>query len=822
MIRVSLASLRHRLLGLVAVFLVLAVGAVVVMLCASLASAGVRDRMPVGRFAGASAAVVAEQDYAAAGEQYPEKVRLPVGDVAAAARVPGVKWVAADVSVPARTIAGTTVTVHGAASAGFGGFGVVSGALPSTPTQVAITRTVAPRAAVGQKLALMVGGRPTRVTVTGIISAPQSVAATAFVGNAQALAWMPTVAPVDAILVVAGPGVSAGTVAAGLNRAFHGQHVRVLTGDRLGQADRSAGGTMLLQLGAVSGGLCGMLTAIIAAGTISLSVRQRLEELALLRLIGATPGRLRRSVVAETIVVAAVASAAAAWPFRWVSGRVFDAIIGSGIGPTGLMSDPSAVPVLLGGGVVVVLAGVSAWAATVGPSRVPPVIALSGARRERSWLPLARVVLAVLCLAGAIILSVVTATIARGELAVATAGPAALLWAGFFAAASPAITKGVAALARLVPGGTGRYLGVRNTRSRPAELTAATVTAVMLVVGLGSGFLILQWNQQSAARLVAAESIRSGVDSVSFTPGVAPAGVGALAALPGAATVTPMVTSTWFLPTQDDATELPVIGIDSAAVNDLTDVRVLSGSLTGLTDGQVALPASLDRKARVGQDIEVRFGDGTSGRLRVTALIVGRPGYQSAIATPATVLPHTTTGLVPHVLVSAAPGQRVALRASLARYVQQTPGAELAGPAGESADIGHADPGTWASYLLVALIGGYAVVALLNAAVLTMAARRREFELMHVLGVTGRQASGMVLAESAVTVLAGVGAGVLGVILAVVPYDLGAAGRAWIEPTRAAALVAVVAVAATVVTVLLGQAAALRTRRAAITRAAGA
>lgn len=310
----------------------------------------------------------------------------------------------------------------------------------------------------------------------------------------------------------------------------------------------------------------------------------------------------------------------------------------------------------------------------------------------------------------------------------------------------------------------------------------------MLVVGLGCGFLILQWNQQSAARLVAAESIRSGVDGVSFTPGLASYGVDRLAALPGAATATPMVTSTWFLPAEDhdgyeDATELPVVGIDSDAVKMLTDVRVLSGSLAGLTDGQVAIPASLDRRARVGQDIEVRFGDGVSGRLRVAALIAGRPGYQTAVTTPATILPHTAPGLVPRVLLSAAPGRQAVLHASLARYAQRTPGAEVTGPAGSSADPGGADPGTWAGYLLVALIGGYAVVALVNAAVLTMFPRRREFALMH---------------------------------------DLGAAGQAWIEPARTAALVAAVALAATVATVLLAQATALRTRHATITKAARA
>jgi hypothetical protein len=99
MIRTELRLARARLSGLVAVFVILTAGSAVLMVCASIAQAGARDRITPIRLADADAVVVASPDYPAAGEPYPEKVRLPIRDVQLAATTAGVIRAVGDVSV---------------------------------------------------------------------------------------------------------------------------------------------------------------------------------------------------------------------------------------------------------------------------------------------------------------------------------------------------------------------------------------------------------------------------------------------------------------------------------------------------------------------------------------------------------------------------------------------------------------------------------------------------------------------------------------------------------------------------------------------------
>ena len=63
-----------------------------------------------------------------------------------------------------------------------------------------------------------------------------------------------------------------------------------------------------------------MLVVFIVAGTVGLSVRHRRRDLALLRAVAATPGQVRRLVLAEVGMLAA-AAAAAGLPLGFVAAR---------------------------------------------------------------------------------------------------------------------------------------------------------------------------------------------------------------------------------------------------------------------------------------------------------------------------------------------------------------------------------------------------------------------------------------------------------------------------------------------------------------------
>jgi putative ABC transport system permease protein len=600
MIVTGLRSARARMSGLIAVFVVLTTGAAALMVCASVAEAGAQDRVTAVRLAAADAVVVAAQGYPAAGEAYPEKVRLPIADVQRSANVPGVARAVGDVSVAARApgYGDGEWMMHGWGSAPFGGYRLVTGLAPSALDELA---TGTGSARVGERITLLVGGRPRRFTVTGLVAtstaAPAGTASTAsragFLTEAEARSLAGDPGRVDAILIAAQPGIPAGQLSRRLAAALASQRIDVLTGAQRGRAEQPVGqaGSGLLPLGAVTGGLCGMLTAIVAAGTIGLSLRQRAMELALLRVIGASPGRLRRAVIGEIGLLAVAAGAAGVLLFRLFDAAVFARLTSAGLAPVGLRWSAGVFPIVVGAVGVLLVAVVSAWVAAFGPSRVPPMRALGAARRERRTLSVPRLVAALVCLTGGIVLAVATARWARGEAAAATAALAALVWAGFFAAVSPLACRLVAAVVRVVPAGPGRWLAVRNLGARPAELGAGPATAGLLVVGLGCAFVLLPWNQTSARRVVARESVHA--DAVlSFDPGVSASELGRLAGQPGVAR--------------------------------LAGIRVTAGSLADLADGTIALPASHAPSRQVGH----RWSQCTSA-------MAGWSGCGSSLRSPA-------------------------------------------------------------------------------------------------------------------------------------------------------------------------------------------
>lgn len=76
----------------------------------------------------------------------------------------------------------------------------------------------------------------------------------------------------------------------------------------------------LVTMAGVVGGWGVLIVVFAVVSTMQLVVRQRSEEFALLRTIGATPQQLRRVVLAEAVLVAGVASIAAVLP-GWLAGK---------------------------------------------------------------------------------------------------------------------------------------------------------------------------------------------------------------------------------------------------------------------------------------------------------------------------------------------------------------------------------------------------------------------------------------------------------------------------------------------------------------------
>ena len=260
--------------------------------------------------------------------------------------------------------------------------------------------------------------------------------------------------------------------------------------DGVDAASRSTLDTMA----AVVGGWGLLLVTFAVTSTLTLQVRQRAEEFALLRHVGATPAQLTLMIVIEAVVLALVAVAAAVTPAafagRWLlagltgSGQVDDTVayrfggfaIHLGVVVTGLAAT--------------VAAGIAARRATRGSTVASKVDAAVRTHRL-GWKRIAAA--AVFLFLGAD-LAVVTVVAMRGEPGfepMATAGPASIWCSIGLALLAPALVRAVAA--RLAGplerrAGVAGYLAALNLRQRPAQLATAAMP-IILFTGVATGTL---------------------------------------------------------------------------------------------------------------------------------------------------------------------------------------------------------------------------------------------------------------------------------------------------------------------------------------------
>jgi putative ABC transport system permease protein len=244
----------------------------------------------------------------------------------------------------------------------------------------------------------------------------------------------------------------------------------------------------------VGGGWCLIIVAFAVTSTLSLSVRQRAGQVALLRRIGATGPQLRRMIVGEAAAVALLASAVAV-PAGFALGRVLLTLMRN----TGQVADPVAGafgPIALGTGFGVTLLGsVVAGVATARRTAAPP-----GTKPARPHPR--RIAAAVFLLIGANC-AVLTATLmdGKGVDAMQTAGQAGIWAAIGLALLAPEllrlVTAVLAAPVRAI-GGVAGEMAVLGVRTRLRQLAGA-VMPVLLFTGIATGTVYMQGIEDRAA-----------------------------------------------------------------------------------------------------------------------------------------------------------------------------------------------------------------------------------------------------------------------------------------------------------------------------------
>ncbi|WP_433465037.1 FtsX-like permease family protein [Spirillospora sp. CA-128828] len=805
MFRLALRTLRFRKGGFAASFAALFLGVVIVTACGGLMETGIRTDAPPRRLAGAPVVVAGDQSYRVpeSGDDervtLPERVRLAPDLVEAVRAVPGVAKAVPDVSFPVTVLAhghrpldvDERFAGHGWSSASLAPYGLSTGRPPSGPGEAVLDARSAAKAgmAAGATVGLTVRGTPERFRVVGLVAGRSELPAGVFFSDADIRRIAP--GQIDAIAVFPAQGTRPGELRGRIATALRGHHVTVSTGSERGQAEftgvRLAGETLIPMAG-VFGGLSIMVVVFVVASTLGLSVQQRQREMAMLRIIGTTPGQLRRMVLGEAIVVSALAVALARLPGARPGRMLFDQLTAHGVVPGEVVFRQGWIPAAAGAGVGLLTAVAAAFIAARAAATARPSETLTEASLQDRRLGWIRIVCALVCLAGAVALSLVTALVLSGPVAASTAGPSAMLWAAGLALLGPRIAPVIIAVLRpalRVVSGHAGHLALLNVRARRIR-TAAAITPVMLATGLATGLIYMQTSQTAEAQRDFGESLRADAVVTSSSSGLPPDLVDAVGTMPEVAAASELVTSTGYIeaPRFGSQSEdgLPLRGVTPEGAAATSAVSVNAGSLTALRGDTVALTNEHARRigggVSLGDTVTLRLGDGAKADLRVVALFTTRTGPKTVMLPAPLLARHVTSGAPAQILVRAAPGvDHARLTAALARLVSGRPGTRVADR--DQATAAHAEQeriGAWVNYMLVGMIIGYTVISQVNTLIIAALERRREFALQRLIGADRGRLLRMMGVEGLAVALAGVLLGGAVSTLTLVPFCLALSG----------------------------------------------
>jgi len=770
MVKLAAQMLRRRMGASVATLVALAVGIMILMAMGTLVESGLKYQATPQRYAGADL-VVARQDISFTAKDLdgssetttvalPDGGTVPVALVDQIRRMPGVAAAVADdsIAVVAATPTAAPTVGHAWSSAALTPYRIVAGAAPSTDTEIVVdARLAGPSMRPGQQIVVIVRGTPHRYRVSGI--AEQTLGgdqpAAVFFTDAQAAALSAHPGRVDAIGVIAKPGLDRTTKAAlrtAVDKAAGAAGARTYAGvDRglLEQPEANAARELLILVGGSFGGYVVLLVVFVVAGTVGLSVRHRRRDLALLRAIAATPGQVRRMIMAEAALMGVGAAVlgvpAGVLATRWLR----DELVTRGFMPATFPLTPGVLAGLAAVGIAVLVAVLSALIAARRVTGIRPTEALGEIAVEPARSSKVRLVLGFVTLGGAMSSSAATMG-TGGQVAMAAAVGMLYLFVIAVGLLGPWINRYGARLLtpmlRVVSGNSG-YLAAANLRAN-ARGMVTVLTALVLSVGLGGSVWFLQDNVE---RETVGQS-RAGMlaDRVLASPAGLPDGVAAdVRKIPGIRAVTAVRHTSVVLRTiGTDAESVAARAIDTTDVTATMDLGIVKGSMADLHGDQMAVSSmrASSQNWDVGDRAELWLGDGTPVTLQVAAIYERGLGFGDITLNRDTVRHHTKRDLDDQVLIRTAPGADVdtALATLAARYPMSSvqPGTAVTGQLAKDLAIS-----AWLNKLLVAVMVGFAALAAANTMVMAALARSRELSLLRLVGVTRRQVKRMVHAE---------------------------------------------------------------------------
>jgi putative ABC transport system permease protein len=542
--------------------------------------------------------------------------------------------------------------------------------------------------------------------------------------------------------------------------------------------------------------------AFVIFNTLSITLAQRIRELATLRTLGASKRQVKRSVLTEGLVMGVFASVVGlVLGFALAKGLngLFQ-LFGIDLPQATTVIEPRTVVVAMGLGIAVTLI------ASISPARRATRIAPVAALREGATLPprlgarkpsIPLTILAVgvaLSLAGAIRVG----SVGQSMILVGLGGLALFLGVIMIAG------RLVRPLVRLVGGPARRFGGsagrlASGNAKRNTTRTATTAAALMIGLALVTLCATVFGGFGAATRSADEDSVsadyvvtsKSGFDTIPAAVG------GAVARASGVQSVSAV--------RQDQAKafgdEIVVNGI-APGFADTVDLRFKQGSnevIPRLGSSGAIVPKQFadDHRLRIGSALSLTTSAGRAVPVRVAGIvdpkaqltgdvIMSQAAFDARFPRPSDL----------YVFVRTANGASSATTAAIDRAVEGFPEVQ-AHTRGQWIDFRGKDTRQFLMllYVLLALSVVVSMFGMVNALVLTVFERTREIGMMRAVGMTRRQVRGMVRHESIITALIGAGLG-LPLGLAVAAAMSGALQTPFVIPIESLVIFTIVAIIA--------------------------
>lgn len=776
MIRLALATVRHRWWAFAGTFAGTALAVALVAACGTLLFSALSAPTGAERYAAADAVVSTERQVTVRDEDK-AKTRplsgapaLPEGLEGRLGSVPGVAQVVKDVSfyaqplssggVPVGGKGGAPVMGHAWLSAALTPFRLTAGHAPGMG-EVVLDEGLAERASVqpGDQVRLALSENVTAFRVAGIAAAqggPQLASQGAVFFSSHDAARLAQPGDSASLVLHFSRGADRYQVLNAV-RSAAGPHTRILSGEERGQADAPAVQVSYTGAVAVFGSMAGITVfaaLFVIAGTIAFAARQRLRELALLRTLGATPRQVRRLLGLEAWAVALVAAAAGAPLGLWLAGRLGEQFVDTGAVPASLHVHGGALPLLAAAGAGLVVARLAAFFAGRRAAGIAPAEAMRESAAAPAGGGLVRLALGGILVAGAG--AVLVFTPMRGGIGVGMGFIACALLLCGAAALGPWLVRMVCTvLGVLLPGTVGR-LAAANTRRFPlraagAALPLALLFALNATMLLNSTLLSDLTAQAQAARTAPARQAMSAPDSA----GLPLDAYRTATRMPGVEDVDATMPVEVMVREGSRPQHYAAQGLYRSG-RGVLDLDVQQGSLDHLGEG-VAVSADLadGQHWQVGDTASLWLPDGTRVSKPVVALYARSAGFGDILLPGRLAATHTARPVLSAVHLGQQPS-RESLAAARAHFPQLAWGTEAAAARTNA----EADSQEAALQLLTGISIAFTAVAVLNTFALAALGRRGEYAGLRLLGATARQVRSMAAREAVLTVGAGLFIGV--------------------------------------------------------------